>query len=113
MNIEVFLSIFTLLFIALMVNLIAIKTRMPYTVLLVIVGSFLVPLSQTEAFSFIDSFRLTPESLFFVFLPILIFESAYNMKLRNIKENKYSMGILAIFGLLISTVFIGFPPASE
>ncbi|MBM4207096.1 MAG: sodium:proton antiporter [Gammaproteobacteria bacterium] len=96
------------MFIALGVNIIAIKIRIPYTVLLVIVGSFLVPLSQLETFSFIDEFQLTPESLFFVFLPILIFESAYNMKFRNVKENKYSMGVLAVFGLLISAVFIGF-----
>ena len=66
--------------IALGVNLLAAKIRLPYTVLLVIVGSLLVPLSQIEALSFISSFQLTPESLFFVFLPILIFESAYNMK---------------------------------
>jgi len=68
----------------------------------------MVPLSQIETLSFISSFQLTPESLFFVFLPILIFESAYNMKFRDVKENKYSMGILAVFGLLISIVFIGF-----
>jgi monovalent cation:H+ antiporter, CPA1 family len=43
-----------------------------------------------------------------VFLPILIFESAYNMKFRNVTENKYSMGILAVFGLLVSAMFIGF-----
>ena len=108
MNLDVFLSIFTLMLIALGVNLLAAKIRLPYTVLLVIVGSFLVPLSQIEALSFISSFELTPESLFFVFLPILIFESAYNMNFRDVGENKYSMGILAILGLLISTVFIGF-----
>ena len=94
--------------IALGVNLLAAKIRLPYTVLLVIVGSLLVPLSQIKLLSFITSFQLTPESLFFVFLPILIFESAYNMNFRDVKENKYSMGILAVLGLLISTVFIGF-----
>ncbi len=108
MDIEIFLSIFTLMFIALGVNIVAIKIKIPYTVLLVIVGSFLVPLAHVEFFAFISKFKLTPESLFFVFLPILIFESAYNMKFRNVKENKYSMGILAVIGLLISTVFIGF-----
>lgn len=108
MNLDVFLSIFTLMLIALGVNLLAAKIRLPYTVLLVIVGSLLVPLSQIEILSFISSFQLTPESLFFVFLPILIFESAYNMKFRDIKENRYSMGILAVLGLLISIVFIGF-----
>ena len=108
MEIEVFLSIFTLMFIALGVNIVAIKIKIPYTVLLVIVGSLLVPLSHLDIFSFINKFKLTPESLFFVFLPILIFESAYNMKFRNVKDNKYSMGILAVIGLLVSTVFIGF-----
>ncbi|MFU8789976.1 MAG: cation:proton antiporter [Methylobacter sp.] len=108
MNLDVFLSIFTLMFIALGVNLLAAKIRLPYTVLLVIVGSLLVPLSQIETLSFISSFQLTPESLFFVFLPILIFESAYNMNFRDVKKNKYSMGILAVLGLLISVVFIGF-----
>jgi CPA1 family monovalent cation:H+ antiporter len=108
MNLDVFLSIFTLMLIALGVNLLAAKIRLPYTVLLVIVGSLLVPLSQIERLSFIGSFQLTPESLFFVFLPILIFESAYNMKFRDVKENKYSMGILAVLGLIISIVFIGF-----
>ncbi|WAK01421.1 cation:proton antiporter [Methylobacter sp. YRD-M1] len=108
MNLDVYLSIFTLMLIALGVNMLAIKTRIPYTVLLVVVGSLLVPLSQVESLSFITRFQLTPEALFFVFLPILIFESAYNMKFRNVKENKYSMGILAVLGLLISAVFIGF-----
>jgi monovalent cation:H+ antiporter, CPA1 family len=108
MNLEIFLSIFTLMLIALGVNLLAAKIRSPYTVLLVIVGSLLVPLSHLKLLSFITSFKLTPESLFFVFLPILIFESAYNMNFRDVKDNKYSMGILAVLGLLISTVFIGF-----
>jgi hypothetical protein len=43
MNLDVFLSIFTLMLIALGVKLPAAKIRLPYTVLLVIVGSFLVP----------------------------------------------------------------------
>jgi CPA1 family monovalent cation:H+ antiporter len=90
------------------INVLSLKTRIPYTVLLVIGGSFLVPLSQIDAFSFVTSFQLTPELLFFVFLPILIFESAYNINIRNFKENKFSISILAIVGLLISTFFIGF-----
>jgi monovalent cation:H+ antiporter, CPA1 family len=98
MNLDVFLSIFTLMLIALGVNLLAAKIRLPYTVLLVIVGSFLVPLSQIESLSFISSFELTPESLFFMFLPIHIFESAYNMNFRDVGENKYSMGILLFLG---------------
>jgi len=107
MNLEVFLSLFTLMFISLAVYLTAQKIRLPYTVLLVIVGSLLVPLSQLEFFSFITSFKLTPELLFFVFLPILIFESAYHMNIDNISENIRAIGLLAIVGLLISTFFVG------
>ncbi len=108
MTLDVYLSIFTLMFFSLGINLLSLKTRIPYTVLLVIGGSLLVPLSEIEIFSFVTSFQLTPESLFFVFLPILIFESGYNMNIRNIMENKFSISMLAIVGLLISTFFIGF-----
>jgi len=108
MTLDVYLSIFTLMFFSLGIKIISLKIKIPYTVLLVIGGSLLVPLSKIEAFSFVTSFQLTPESLFFVFLPILIFESAYNINIRNIKDNKFSISMLAIVGLLISTFFIGF-----
>lgn len=108
MSLDVYLSVFTLMLFSLGINIISLKMRIPYTVLLVIGGSLLVPLSKIDMFSFITSFQLTPELLFFVFLPILIFESAYNIKIRNIQENKFSISILAIIGLLISTFFIGY-----
>lgn len=108
MTLDVYLSIFTLMLLSLGINILSLKTKIPYTVLLVIAGSALIPLSQIEVFSFIASFQLTPELLFFVFLPVLIFESAYNMKIRKLKENKYAISLLAIVGLLISTFFIGY-----
>jgi CPA1 family monovalent cation:H+ antiporter len=108
MTLDVYLSVFTLMFLSLGINILALKTRIPYTVLLVSIGSLLVPISKFDFFSFVTSFQLTPELLFFVFLPVLIFESAYNMNIRNLKENKFSIGILAIIGLLISTLVIGF-----
>ena len=108
MTLDVYLSVFTLMLVSLGINVVSLKTKIPYTVLLVIGGSLLVPLSKIEIFSFVTSFQLTPELLFFVFLPILIFESAYNINIRNIKENKFAISILAVLGLLISTFFIGF-----
>ncbi|MGR9088448.1 MAG: cation:proton antiporter [Gammaproteobacteria bacterium] len=107
MHLDVFLSLFSLMLVSLGVFVFSKKLGIPYTVLLVIAGSMLVPLSHVEMFSFISSFKLTPELLFFVFLPILIFESAYNMNIRNVTENIYSIGLLAIVGLVISTLFIG------
>lgn len=107
MNLEIFLSLFSLMLISLGVFVASKRLRIPYTVLLVIVGSLLVPLSKLEALAFITSFELTPELLFFVFLPILIFESAYSMNISKITENIWSIGFLAIGSLLLSTVFIG------
>ncbi len=108
MVLDIYLSIFTLMLLSIGINILALKTKIPYTVLLVITGSCLVPLSKIEAFAFVTSFQLTPELLFFVFLPVLIFESAYNIKIRNIRENKFIISILAIVGLLISTFLIGY-----
>lgn len=107
MNLDVFLSLFSLMLISLAVFVVSKKLNFPYTVLLVIVGSLLVPLSQFEYFNFITSFKLTPELLFFVFLPILIFESAYNMNIRSVTENIYSISLLAVVGLITSALFIG------
>ncbi len=107
MNLDVFLSLFSMMLISLAVYVTAEKIKIPYTVLLVIVGSLLVPLSQLEFFSFITSFDLTPELLFFVFLPILIFESAYNIKIDDMLANIRAISLLAIIGLLLSTLFIG------
>ncbi len=82
------------------------KINFPYTVLLVIIWIILIPLSNLEIFSFIDDFRLTPEVLFFVFLPILLFESAYNMNYRQVMKNWKSITSLAVFWLLISAWII-------
>lgn len=51
---------------------------------------------------------MTPDILFFVFLPVLIFESAYNMNYRQLMKNWKSITGLAVFGLLLSAVIIAF-----
>lgn len=107
-SIEVFFSIFILLLISMGVFFVSKKVKIPYTVLLVLMGVLMVPLVRLESFSFIGSFKLTPEILFFVFLPTLLFESAYNMSLRQVSKNVRSISFLAVFSLLISTFFIGF-----
>lgn len=85
------------------------KIRVPYTVLLVAIGSLiLVPLSRTHEFGFIDDFVLTPNLLFYIFLPILIFESAYNINIRRFVESVRAISLLAVVSLFISAVGIGF-----
>ena len=106
MHIEVFLAFFALVLISVGIFAVSRKIRVPYTVLLVLAGSLLVPLTSIPALSFIRSFELTPELLFFVFLPILIFESAYNMNIREFSENVRSIGLLSVASMLISTVLV-------
>ena len=86
MSLETILSFFVLMLISIGTYFVSRRIRVPYTVLLVLVGSLLVPLTHVEFFAFLKAFRLTPELLFYLFLPILIFESAYNMRVRQ-KQN--------------------------
>lgn len=106
LTVQVVLALLTLLFLSILTHLMAKRVRVPYTVLLVVVGFLLIPLSKLSFFSYITSFQLTPDLLFFIFLPILLFESAYNMNVRHITENIGAIGALAILGLVISALFV-------
>lgn len=106
LTITAVLSLLVLLVIASGLFFAAKHTRIPYTVLLVLVGLLIVPLSQLpwlrDIFGFLDDFKLTPELLFYIFLPVLIFESGFNMNIRKMLESSWTIGALAIGGLLIS-----------
>ncbi len=106
MSLEVVLAIAVLMLISIGTYFVAGRLKLPYTVLLVIVGSALVPLTDFPLFHFIKSFQLTPELLFFVFLPVLIFESAYNMNMREMAENVRSISWLSIVSLIASAFFV-------
>lgn len=107
---EWILALFTLLALSAGIFLLAKHTKVPYTVLLVFVGLVLVPLSTVpivgQPFEFLAELRLTPELLFLFFLPMLIFESAFNMNLRKILDNVWTVSLLAVVGLLVSTGLI-------
>lgn len=100
------LSLLALLTISTFVYILSKKINFPYTVLLVIFWLFLVPLSHIEMFSFINHFELTPDILFFVFLPILLFEAAYKINYREFIKNWKSIWILAVFWLIFSAALI-------
>lgn len=104
------LALFTLLTVSSVVFFISKRIKIPYTVLLVVVGLLLVPLSNLPFISpyigFIDNLRLTPELLFYIFLPILIFESAFNMNIRRMVENIWTISSLAILSMVVSTTII-------
>lgn len=100
------LSLFTLLIIASGLFFAAKRLRIPYTVLLVLVGLIIVPLAQLpyvrDVFGFLDDAQLTPELLFYIFLPVLIFESGFNMSIRKMLDSSWTIGLLSIVGLLVS-----------
>ncbi len=106
MSLEVILSFFVLMLISIGTYSLARVIRMPYTVLLVLVGSLLVPLTYIPFFHFLKAFELTPELLFYLFLPILIFESAYNMRVRDLMSNVRAVTWMSVGSLLISMFFI-------
>lgn len=106
MTLTSLLALFTLLAIACLTYFAAARFKVPYTVLLVAVGLLLVPVSQIPPFAFLKDFQLTPELLFYLFLPVLIFESAYNIRVRKLQENVISISMLAVVSLLISAVFV-------
>lgn len=102
------LSGITLLTVSTLVFVVAKRFRFPYTVALVAFGMCLAGLAQIEIFSFIDDFRLTPDMLLYVFLPILLFESAYNIPYRDFLRNIRSISALAIVSLVVSAGLIAF-----
>ena len=104
---EWILALFTLLALSAGVYLLSQRTKVPYTLMLVFIGLILVPLAQVpvigQPFTFLAELRLTPELLFLFFLPMLIFESAFNMDIRKMLDNAWTITLLAVVGLLLST----------
>lgn len=100
------LAVLVLLIICSFVYILSKKIKFPYTVLLVLVGILLIPITSIPFFSFIWHFHLTPDLLFFVFLPVLLFEAAYNINYKQLISNWKTIMWLAVFWLLISWAIV-------
>jgi CPA1 family monovalent cation:H+ antiporter len=85
------------------------KIRLPFTVLLVLLGIALKELGEIgpPALHFLAELSVDPEVILFVFLPTLVFESAYNMDSRLLQRNLAPVLALAVPGLIVSTGLIG------
>ena len=73
--------------------------RIPFTLLLVIVGLIL-------AFEDIRLVNLSPELILEIFLPPLLFEAGWNMSWRELKRDLVPVTLYAIVGVIISVVGI-------
>ncbi|MDX1518779.1 MAG: cation:proton antiporter [Gammaproteobacteria bacterium] len=105
---EIVLIVMGLLTVAMIVAGICRNIPIPYTVILVIIGIGFGHLGrQFQEFEDLLSFQLTPELVLFLFLPALIFESAFNLDSRKLIKDLAPVMVLAIPALLISTFVIG------
>ena len=101
--------IFSLLGIATLVQVFSKKLKLPFAVLLLGVGiliPYLVPFLSLPVDS--NAISFSPEIVFYVFLPSLIFESAYHLNFRHFRGLFLEVASLATFGLLVSISLIGF-----
>ncbi len=75
--------------------------KIPYASMLVIIGLFV------GIFRIFPSLNITPYLIYYVFLPIIIFEGAVGIKMRPLISNILPIGMLSIFGTIISAIFTG------
>jgi Na+:H+ antiporter len=105
---ETILIIMGLLAIAMFAAGLCKNLPIPYTVFLVIIGIALGSIAKNwSQLSQLQQFQLSPELVLFLFLPALIFESAFNLDARQMVKDLASILSLAIPALLISTAIIG------
>ena len=105
---EIVLIIMGLLTVAMLAAGLCRNLPIPYTVFLVIIGMVLGGMArQFPEMEPLLEFQLTPDIVLFIFLPALIFESAFNLNARQLLKDLAPVLSLAIPALLISTAIIG------
>ncbi len=97
-----------LMVVAAIVDALSKRLKIPFTVALVVVGAVLALVADGVPFlAPIADLEVTPEMVFFVFLPTLIFQSAFHLDAKALRANLAPTLTLAVPGLLISTALIG------
>lgn len=96
------------------------RLHSPYTVLLAAVGCLLgfmeialddMPIlgPVSDFLGALKGFKITSDSVFFIFLPALVFEAALTIDVRRLMDDLVPIMFLAVIGLLISTVAVAYP----
>ena len=95
-NLEQFLLVLLVaLSVAILPQIINWFRRIPYTLLLVIVGLGL-------AYADVRLVQLSPELILLIFLPPLLFEAAWNLKWSRLKQDLIPICLYAVFGTIIA-----------
>jgi CPA1 family monovalent cation:H+ antiporter len=90
-----------LLIVAAAVAVVARRVGMPYTVGLVVVGLVLGLVTQVDALS------LSSDLVFYVFLPILLFEAGFNLEARHLLTDWRRIVALSVPGVLVAFAITG------
>jgi CPA1 family monovalent cation:H+ antiporter len=105
---EIILAVMGLLAVAMLAAGFCRNFAIPYTVFLIILGLALGWLARSfHNLQFLLNFRLSPELVLYLFLPALIFKSAFNINARRLLKDLGPVLTLAIPALLVSTAIIG------
>jgi len=91
--------IIELLLIASLVAIVVRRLHIPYTVALVVVGLLLTAQSNVR-------FELTPELILALFVPPLVFEAAFHLKLTELRQNLATILVLAVPGVILTTIIV-------
>lgn len=92
--------IVVLIVVATFVAIAARRVRLPYTVSLVLVG-LLISIPHTL------EVEVTPELILALFVPPLIFEAAFHLDFRLLRENLVPIIMLAVPGVLVAALIVG------
>lgn len=85
------------------------KLRFPYTIGLVVIGMMLgIAAKHFEFLSPVLEYSLTHDLIMYVLLPVLVFEAAINIKLPALVRELVPVLMLAIFGVILSTLVVGY-----
>jgi len=95
-------TILALLLVACAVAIVAETLHQPYTIALVLVG---LGIALTKL---APSIVISKEVVFLLVLPPLLFQGALHMNLSDLKAHWKSIAMLAVPGVIVSTVLIGF-----
>ncbi|AFZ83061.1 cation:proton antiporter [Candidatus Kinetoplastidibacterium crithidiae] len=96
---------------------IAVRIKLPYSVLLAIVGFFLgiivhthswAPLLVSDFLESLGSLKISSETFLMVFLPVLLFETALSMSVRRLLDDIGPILMMAIVAVVVCTIVVGF-----
>ena len=97
-----------MLVIAVAVAIVVRRLRLPYTVALVVAGLALGAMRpMVPGLDALYGIRLSPDVLFAMLLPGLLYEAAFHISQRDLRRNWRTIGLLAVPGVIVSTAVTG------